>query len=242
MKELTTLTPLAPRTNSAGECVVETDACPGSGAVTLGGGWLVSSGAITIGFVVAAAGDASFAVDAAFFSCRLKRFLYLAASMERGLNGKNGDADNLEFALFTSLLPLLVSPSPSSSEEKSEEEDEMFGKTFPREDEEDDVALDVDAEIDEDVADEDEADPVVVGDDDEDVCPIVGDCGIIVVVTVAGQIDTVCDCGIPTMLVVTVTGTMLVCTVTGQIDTLGLTDTDGCGVDAMCAIGGCAPI
>ena len=230
MKELTTLIPLAPRTNSAGECVVETDACPGSGAVTLGGGWLVSSGAITIGFVVATAEDASFAADAAFLSClnrRLQRFsfLYLAAFIKRGCNDESDDDDNPEFALFTSLLPLLE--SSSSSEEESEEEDEIFGKTFPREDEEDDATLDVDAEIDEDVADEDEADPVVVGDNDEDTGLIVGDCGITVVVTVAGQIDTVCDCGIPTILVVTVTGTMLVCTVTGQIDALGLTATDG---------------
>ena len=222
--------PPAPRTNSVGACVAETDACcPGSGAVTLGGGWFVSIGAITIGFVVAvltAADDAAFfAADMrAFlnllnFSFKRFNFLYLAASNKRGCCNNCGVDDTAEFALFPSLLLVMKSSSLSSEEEEeedeSEEEDETLGKTFPRDDEDDDdddVIPDVDAEF-----DEDEADPVVGADDDDDdnACRIVGESGIAM---------------------------LFVCTVAGQLDTAGLTATEGCGVDAMCAIGGCAPI
>lgn len=232
--------PLVPRTNSVGDaCVAETDAacCPGPpGAVTLGGGWLVSRGAITIGFVVvlltAASDDASFAADAAFFNLlnrRFKRFVdcfnflqNLAASIKRCCFNVDDDDDTVEFALFPSLLLVMKSSSLSSSEEEEEdeseeEEDETLGKTFPREDDDDDdVIPDVDA-------DADEIDPVVGADDDDDddaddgACRIVGDSGIAML--------------------------FVCCTVAGQVDTAGcLTATAGCGVDAICAIGGCAPI
>ena len=229
-------------------CVAETDAacCPGPpGAVTLGGGWLVSRGAITIGFVVVvlteAADDASFAADAAFFNLlnrRFKRFVdcfnflqNLAASIKRCCFNVDDDDDTVEFALFPSLLLVMKSSSLSSSEEEEdeseEEEDETLGKTFPREDDDDDdVIPDVDA-------DADEADPVVGADDDDDddaddgACLIVGDSGIAMLF--------VDDSGIAMLFVC--------CTVAGQVDTAGcLTLTAGCGVDAMCAIGGCAPI
>ena len=229
-------------------CVAETDAACWSGppgAVTLGGGWLVSRGAITIGFVVvpltAAADDASFAAEAAFFNLlnrRFKRFVdcfnflqNLAASIKRCCFNVDDDDDTVEFALFPSLLLMMKSSSLSSSEEEEdeseEEEDETLGKTFPREDDDDDdVIPDVDA-------DADEADPVVGADDDDDddaddgACRIVGDSGIAMLF--------VDDSGIAMLFVC--------CTVAGQVDTAGcLTATAGCGVDAICAIGGCAPI